>query len=114
MNELGVSLVKAVASVQEFADDYLKTVELDGILSEDEEGREGYCHPNEKELWLITDTVNGLIADEDFLRLCRDEVIAREKERAAAGQCILCGRNLPGHWGGCKADAVTVISTEGE
>lgn len=108
MNELGVALVKAVASVQEFADDHLETLKREGVLCEDEEGREGYYHPNEKEVWLMTDTVNGLVADEDFLRLCRDEVVAREKERAASGQCILCGCNLPDHWGNCKADAQTV------
>lgn len=92
-------LVKAVASVQEYADEYLKTIEREGMLCEDEQGREGYAHPNEREMWMITDTINGLIADEHFLRRCRDEVMEREKQRKADGECIVCGCKLPDHWG---------------
>lgn len=92
-------LVKAVASVQTFADEYVDSYEM---YCEDDEGREGVYTPNEREKMILTDAVNGLISDEDFLRRCRDEVAAREAQRLADGECIICGHVNPGHWGGCK------------
>ncbi len=95
-------LVKAVASVQDFADQYIGSYEM---YCEDEDGREGVYNPNERETMILTDAINGLICDEDFLRCCRDEVVAREAQRLADGECILCGHVNPDHWGNCKADA---------
>lgn len=91
-----VSLVKAVQSVQKFADDYVDAYEL--------EADEGSYTPNEQEQMLITDAINGLIADEDFLRLVRSEVDEREKLRKERGECVICGCKLPEHWGGCSSD----------
>jgi hypothetical protein len=109
MSDLDIekALIKAVQSVQQYADDHVNTLDSEGFLCEDEQGREGYCHANEKEMWFVTDAINGLIADEDFLRLVRDEVVAREKARAADGCCITCGCKLPDHWGtGCNTQTV--------
>lgn len=87
--------VKAARSVQKFAQDYIDGYEL--------EADEGTYTPTDEEEMLITDAIVGLIEDEDFCRLVRDEVVEREKRRAANGECIICGRKLPDHWGGCSA-----------
>ena len=44
-------------------DEYLEGYEF---LGEDDQGREGYSTPNEKESMLIYDAIQGLIADDDF------------------------------------------------
>jgi hypothetical protein len=84
-------------TAQQYADDYLEGLEL---IGEDAEGREGYYTPNERELWIATDAVNGLIADEEFCALIAKEHAARRAEREAEGRCPGCGcPKAEGHWG---------------
>lgn len=93
------ALVMVVMGVQKFADHYTEEYVL--------EGDSGTYTPNDQERMLITDAINGLIADEDFLRLVRTEVVELEKARAADNCCIKCGRRLPNHWGGCSGPTVS-------
>jgi hypothetical protein len=88
-------LVVAIGAVQKYADEYVDEYEL--------AGDSGDYTPSDHQRLLIADAINGLIADEDFLRLVRTEVVEREKRRGALGECLECSRLLPDHWGGCSA-----------
>lgn len=87
--------------LDEAVEDFIDSYEL--VDCEDDQGRTGDYTPTENERLLISDCLQGILADEDLLELI---VAARAHTRAARraeGCCEACGSPPPEHFGRCRA-----------
>ena len=57
--------------------------------------------PTEREHFIANDFVQGLLVDEEFLRLVWMQYSALVFHRIEIGECVDCGRGGGKHWGGC-------------
>lgn len=96
--------------LQQYVDDWLLGSE---VLGEDEQGCEGELVQTERDSYMRTDAVNGLIADEEFLDMAVEARMYQRATRRAEGCCEICGHVTGGHWGdGAQCERVLKSSRD--
>lgn len=92
--------------LEQHIDDYVDGYEL--VDCEDDQGRTGDYAPTETERLLISDAIQGLLADEELVDLIVEARDYQRASRRAEDRCEFCGHPLPAigkpaeHWGQCR------------
>jgi len=95
--EQSVVLETPWSELDKFVTSYIEDYEMREC--EDANGNVGDYYPNENERMLITDAINGLLADDDFYKLAEASWQYTRQKRREEGTCEHCGCPPPDHYG---------------